>query len=280
MILRAGRLGDHRRLADVPAAQGRERAQPAVLLADHAVHRERTLQRTPASRRVRSDGQVGGHPGLHVAGAAPEQRAVADLRGERVGAEPVVGVAGRYDVEVALEHQAGHPLAGPRASRPRRRPRARAPRRRGTTGPAASSSRSMSQRSTSVSRSRSTSAATSCTSISASVPPMLGIRTSSIRDSVSACSSRWPRTARSAPVSSSEAHVASLSGSRQSWSCPNRHGHRRLQSSQRNSRAATSGHHHGEAEQDRHRQRARADGPSPRTITSSMPSLRCRSGSS
>ena len=113
--LGAGRLGDHRGLADVPAAQGRERPETAVLLAHHEVQRQRALE--PDARRLQRarDGEVRGGAGLHVAGAAAEHRALADLRGERVGPEPVVRVAGRYDVEVALEHEPGHALAGGRA---------------------------------------------------------------------------------------------------------------------------------------------------------------------
>ena len=40
----ARRLGEHGGVADVAAAQGRERAQPAVLLAHHAVHSQRPPQ--------------------------------------------------------------------------------------------------------------------------------------------------------------------------------------------------------------------------------------------
>jgi hypothetical protein len=109
---RTGRFGDHRGLTDVSATQRRETAEPAVLLADDAVHCQGPLESHARVAQRAHHRQVRGGTGLHVARAAPEQRPVPDLRGERVRAEPVVRVAGGYDVEVSLQHQRRHALAG------------------------------------------------------------------------------------------------------------------------------------------------------------------------
>ena len=66
----AGGLGDHGRVGAVAAGQGRERAEAAVLLADHAVHGERPLEPYAGGEERRDDCQVGRDTGLHVAGPA------------------------------------------------------------------------------------------------------------------------------------------------------------------------------------------------------------------
>ncbi len=144
----AGGLGDHGRLGAVAAAQRRERAEPAVLLADHAVHGQRPLQAYAGRAQRLDDRHVGRESGLHVAGATSVEPALVHLRGERVAAAPGLRVARRYDVEVALQHQR---RASRRPRRDRGQPerlvpldlRAREPR------VGASSSRSISQWSTS-----------------------------------------------------------------------------------------------------------------------------------
>ena len=98
------------------AHEGGERAQSAVLLRDHRVHRERSLETHTLGSQGAYDGGVGRHPGLHVAGATPVQHAgpgAADDRPERVVA-PLVRVADRHHVDMPLQHQG-------RRARPRRR---------------------------------------------------------------------------------------------------------------------------------------------------------------
>ncbi len=92
------------------APQGGERTQATVLLADHRVHGQRAFEAHPGVPQGPRHREVGGDAGLHVAGAAAEERVVADLRTERVGEAPRLDVARRYDVGVAAQDQSGSTL--------------------------------------------------------------------------------------------------------------------------------------------------------------------------
>ena len=85
------------------ALQGGEGAEAAVLLPDHRVHREGGH---PA--HVGSEGshpaEDGGHPTLHVAGAAAQHPAVDQLSRKRIR-RPAVQVTRRHHVEVALQDE-------------------------------------------------------------------------------------------------------------------------------------------------------------------------------
>lgn len=107
----AGRFRDHRHLTGVPAAQGGVRPQPAVLLAHHAVQREAAFEAQPALPQRLGDREVGGQPGLHVAGAATVQDVPGNLCLEGIGVVPLGRIADRDDIDVALQHQGRHLLA-------------------------------------------------------------------------------------------------------------------------------------------------------------------------
>ena len=127
----ARRLGEHGRLAAVPAQHGGERAEPAVLLADDRVHRERALQHDTGCHEGTRDRQIRRRPGLHVAGAASVHDAVADRPAPRVAVDPLVEVAGRDHVDVTLQDERRRSIRSRRlrrSCRRRRSPRAARPR--------------------------------------------------------------------------------------------------------------------------------------------------------
>ena len=114
----ARRLGDDGDLAAVPAAQGGEGAEAAVLLADDAVQGQPALGAHARAVQGAGHGEVDGHPGLHVAGAASVQHPVRDVRREGLRLRPVRDVTDRHDVDVPLQHQRGLAVAGCRADHP------------------------------------------------------------------------------------------------------------------------------------------------------------------
>ena len=99
-------LGDDREVARRPGPDRRQGALPAVLLRRHERHHELAGERVERARVAQGAdrAQDRGHAALHVAGAAPEQAAVADLGRPRVD-RPRRGIAGRHDVHVARQHQ-------------------------------------------------------------------------------------------------------------------------------------------------------------------------------
>ena len=101
----ARRLGDDRDLAAVPSAHRREGAEPAVLLADDLVDRERPLDRDTGGEQGARDREVGGDPRLHVDGAAPVDRVAGDPPAEGAIIAPLLQVADRHDVDVPLEDE-------------------------------------------------------------------------------------------------------------------------------------------------------------------------------
>ena len=114
----ARRLGDDGDVAAVSTAQGRERPEATVLLADDAVERETALERDPRAVEGAGDGEVGGDPRLHVAGPPPVEHAIGDPRRERLSLGPLGEVPGGDDVDVTLEDEAGLALTGPRPDHP------------------------------------------------------------------------------------------------------------------------------------------------------------------
>ena len=99
-----------------PLAEGAERADAAVLLADDGVHGERSAEPV-------ADGAHGGEDrhdaALHVADAAAVPLVVDLVQVPRVGAGPPLVLARRHDVDVAVEDQRGRALAGDADAAPR-----------------------------------------------------------------------------------------------------------------------------------------------------------------
>lgn len=107
----AGRLGDDGGFRTVPACQRAERTEPAVLLADHGVDCEGSLE-AHAGRDDRScHGGVDRDPGLHVAGPTTVQHPVDDAPLERVAIEPPGRVTDGHHVDVPLERQRRYAIA-------------------------------------------------------------------------------------------------------------------------------------------------------------------------
>ena len=99
-----GGLRDHARVGSPPALEQRERAESAVLLALHRRQYEVAAKPDPGRTNRPHRGEAGDQPGLHVAGAAPENAPVTDLSRERL-VVPRVGVADRDHVDVPVQHQ-------------------------------------------------------------------------------------------------------------------------------------------------------------------------------
>ena len=100
----AGRLGDDAGVAGVAAPQRAEGAEPAVLLADDEVQRDAARAAGPRTRgSPRSAARLATTPAFMSQAPRP-CTAVRAGRLERVAA-PRREVAGRDDVDVALEHQ-------------------------------------------------------------------------------------------------------------------------------------------------------------------------------
>jgi hypothetical protein len=119
----AGGLGDDARVTRVATPQGPERAQPAVLLADHEVHREAAAQHSGGADR-RQRGEHRRESRLHVTGAAAVDDVAHHPGDERV-ARPLAEVARRHHIDVALQNQCRSLAVTRRAAHqaPRLRPR-------------------------------------------------------------------------------------------------------------------------------------------------------------